>query len=152
MNVRFRIAVLLITASWLGVCCADEPAEMVSKTEHFDRDPGWEAYKNRIVPERSIGCRIIPIPGTKATRPAAATVYCSHPWPESAPLIKFWTNFVEIPRLTPPIARTRLDLESREKSRHEIGTGAFLRPLKQAPNFLRPLGPQPKQSLDPGPP
>ena len=24
---------------------------MVLKTEHFDRDPGWQGYNNRIVPK-----------------------------------------------------------------------------------------------------
>jgi hypothetical protein len=28
-----------------------DPANPVIKTESFDRDPGWEAHRNRIVPK-----------------------------------------------------------------------------------------------------
>lgn len=31
---------------------AEEPAKMVLKTERFDKDPAWEGFNNRIVPER----------------------------------------------------------------------------------------------------
>jgi hypothetical protein len=44
----------------LAACCflcgyldgAEAPSSGTLKTEHFDRDPGWEGYNNRIVPKK----------------------------------------------------------------------------------------------------
>jgi len=41
---------LLVSAAKSGL--AQEPAPMLTKTEHFDRDPGWEGYRNKIVEDR----------------------------------------------------------------------------------------------------
>lgn len=43
---------LLALAVGAGLGRADEPARSALKTEHFDRDPGWEGFNNHIVPER----------------------------------------------------------------------------------------------------
>jgi hypothetical protein len=32
---------------------ADDPPALVLKTEHFDTDPGWEGFNNRVVPEQA---------------------------------------------------------------------------------------------------
>lgn len=34
-----------------GISQAQDASRMVLKTEHFDRDPGWQGYNNRIVPK-----------------------------------------------------------------------------------------------------
>jgi len=51
MKLRFSILLLFIFASWLENCCAQDSAQMVFKTEHFDHDPAWEGYRNRIAPQ-----------------------------------------------------------------------------------------------------
>ncbi len=52
MNVRMMLAGLL--CCWcLAILQAAQPVAAPSlKTEHFDRDPGWEAFNNRIQPEK----------------------------------------------------------------------------------------------------
>jgi hypothetical protein len=44
------LALVLLAAPAPGR--ADEPAKPALKSESFDKDPGWEAHNNRIVPER----------------------------------------------------------------------------------------------------
>ncbi|HEY7156558.1 MAG TPA: hypothetical protein VH575_21500 [Gemmataceae bacterium] len=50
---RFTLGILgLALLISLAVGRAEEQPRTVLKTEHFDRDPGWEGHNNRIVPER----------------------------------------------------------------------------------------------------
>src|ERR1700729_2380393 len=42
---------LATLASAPGAAYAGEDSSPVLKIEHFDRDPGWEGYNNRIVPK-----------------------------------------------------------------------------------------------------
>ena len=49
--------VLLLLASFCFLCGhlegAEAPSSPTLKTEHFDRDPGWEGHNNRIVPKKA---------------------------------------------------------------------------------------------------
>ncbi|MBW3600271.1 MAG: hypothetical protein KY475_23760, partial [Planctomycetes bacterium] len=47
------VAAVLLLMSMVGaaVALAQEPAKTSIKSESFDRDPGWEAHNNRIVPD-----------------------------------------------------------------------------------------------------
>jgi hypothetical protein len=48
----FGLAALFsILLNGVEIGWAQEPSNPIIKTERFDKDPGWEAYKNRIVPE-----------------------------------------------------------------------------------------------------
>src|SRR5687768_7014532 len=56
--IRQRSTSLVVAAALLAVpmfgaavARAQEPARTSTKSESFDRDPGWEAHNNRIVPE-----------------------------------------------------------------------------------------------------
>ena len=46
------LGAVAVGASVGGVGAAAEPQPTVLKTEHFDRDPGWEEHHNRIVPAK----------------------------------------------------------------------------------------------------
>src|SRR6266566_4431307 len=49
------VIVLMFMLPALGAIVAGhaaEPAKSVTKTESFDRDPGWDSYNNRIVPRK----------------------------------------------------------------------------------------------------
>src|SRR5437867_12867574 len=35
----------------LAIARADDQSKSLLKTEHFDRDPGWEGHNNRIAPK-----------------------------------------------------------------------------------------------------
>src|SRR4029453_18702590 len=45
---------LLLLACCLNAAAvaADPQAGVISKTQHFDADPGWEGYQNRIAPQQ----------------------------------------------------------------------------------------------------
>src|SRR5688572_24258687 len=53
MAQQFRglILIALFLAAVIGTAPAGERPGLVLKTESFDRDPGWEAHNNRIVPK-----------------------------------------------------------------------------------------------------
>src|SRR6478735_1664894 len=46
------LALVMAIVSGPGTGGAGEQSKPVLKTERFDKDPGWEAHNNRIVPER----------------------------------------------------------------------------------------------------
>jgi hypothetical protein len=50
LPVRRLILMALVMAAVIGVVSAGERLGPVLKTESFDRDPGWEAHNNRVVP------------------------------------------------------------------------------------------------------
>ena len=41
----------LFSFAFAGIGAGAEPAQPVLKSESFDKDPGWEAHNNRIVPK-----------------------------------------------------------------------------------------------------
>src|SRR5262249_48098942 len=48
-----RLALMMpLTAALVGPVSADERPGPVTRTESFDRDPGWEGHNNRIVPRK----------------------------------------------------------------------------------------------------
>ena len=47
----FSLAVLIISSPALRSQSADDAPPTVLKSQHFDRDPGWEASNNRVVPK-----------------------------------------------------------------------------------------------------
>ena len=49
---RFTPAATLLSATLALLLPAESPAQTVLKTEHFDRDPGWEGHNNRVVPKK----------------------------------------------------------------------------------------------------
>jgi hypothetical protein len=49
---RWPIAALVLAALAAAPEAATAGAGPVLKTEHFDRDPGWEGHNNRVVPKR----------------------------------------------------------------------------------------------------
>src|SRR5262249_31678297 len=46
------LALLIALAAGAGAGGADDQPKPVLKTEHFDQDPGWEGFNNRVVPKR----------------------------------------------------------------------------------------------------
>ena len=52
LPVRRLILMMPLIAAVLGFVPADERPGPVMRTESFDRDPGWEAHNNRIVPAK----------------------------------------------------------------------------------------------------
>src|SRR5262245_13055010 len=48
---RVGCLILLMWLAALSGVVGGEPARSVLKSESFDRDPGWEAHNNRIVPK-----------------------------------------------------------------------------------------------------
>ncbi|MBX6313818.1 MAG: hypothetical protein IRY99_13015 [Isosphaeraceae bacterium] len=48
---RGLILVALVMAVASGIALSEERPGLVTKTESFDRDPGWEAHDNRIAPK-----------------------------------------------------------------------------------------------------
>lgn len=49
---RFTPAATLLSATLALFAVLDSPAQTALKTEHFDRDPGWEGHNNRVVPKK----------------------------------------------------------------------------------------------------
>src|SRR5437764_7552098 len=42
----------LIVALVAGVGASDDQPKTILKAENFDKDPGWEGFNNRVVPEK----------------------------------------------------------------------------------------------------
>src|SRR4051794_30548997 len=50
---RFAMSLLLLACGLNSAPAANQQPAIASKTQHFDADPGWEAYQNRIAPQKA---------------------------------------------------------------------------------------------------
>lgn len=52
ISARMAMGMLVALAVAVGVGVARDTPKPILKTEHFDKDPGWEEHNNRIVPKK----------------------------------------------------------------------------------------------------